>query len=558
MDRAALRVALLLSSLVPAAAIAGLWLATVPHHAEEGESARVWVATVIAAAGVGFLLVRGRHLRRATMQSLDHLETTANEMALTARHNEELAEVRENSRKVLLHLARRTQILIHRQIAMLDTMERKHEDPDLLEELFAVDHLSTRMRRHAENLVILGGDLPARQWRSGVALTSILRSAVSETEEYTRVKIGTVPRTTVAGRAVADVVHLIAELLENGTSFSPPHTQVHLTAHEVANGLVVEVEDRGLGMPEEEMLRLNALLSDTSDSPGGPVGDDPRLGAHVVARLARRHGIGVSLRRSPYGGTLAIVLLPQALLEQPRADTGRTTAGRPAAAPAPAPSAPASAGAHAAGPGEQPSHVRPSQPPAAAGGRAAAGTAPATPAVPHGQSSSPWEAQQAPAPRNPEAAHPGRGPQDARNTQAAQEAQAAQNTQAAQNAQGFYEAYAAPVPPSAPASGGAYPARPAPDGPADEPVTPEVLPKRVKQASLAVQLRQAAEAEAWAGRGTNDERPGRGAQPAPELSPEASRARMAAIQAATRRARDADAGGGDATPNPPHAQKDQP
>ncbi|WP_344381092.1 sensor histidine kinase [Streptomyces thermolineatus] len=555
MDRAALRVALLLSSLVPAAAIAGLWLVTVPHHAEEGESARVWVATLIAAAGLGFLFVRGRHLRRATMQSLDHLENTANEMALTARHNEELAEVRENSRRVLLHLARRTQILIHRQIAMLDTMERKHEDPDLLEELFAVDHLSTRMRRHAENLVILGGDLPARQWRSGVALTSILRSAVSETEEYTRVKIGTVPRTTVAGRAVADVVHLIAELLENGTSFSPPHTQVHLTAHEVANGLVVEVEDRGLGMPEEEMLRLNALLSDTSDSPGGPVGDDPRLGAHVVARLARRHGIGVSLRRSPYGGTLAIVLLPQALLEQPRTDTGRTTAGRPAAAPAAPASAPPSAGAHAAGPGEQASHVRPSQPAAAAGGRAgAAPAAPAAPSVPDGQGLSPWEAQQAPAPRDPEAAHPGRGPQDARNTQ---EAQAAQE---AQNAQGFYEAYAAPVPPPAPASGGAYPARPArpaPDGPTDEPVTPEVLPKRVKQASLAVQLRQAAEAEAWAGRGTNDERPGRGAQPAPELSPEAARARMAAIQAATRRGRDADAGGGDATPNPPHAQKDQ-
>ncbi|MET8539826.1 ATP-binding protein [Kitasatospora sp. NPDC004799] len=234
------------------------------------------------------------------------------------------AQGREGTKKVFLNIARRTQILIHRQISMLDALEREHEDPELLRELFAVDHLATRMRRNAENLVILGGALPARRWRTAVPVVNVLRSAVSETESYSRVVVRGVPRVSLDGQAVADVIHLVAELIENGTTFSPPYAQVQVSAQEVPEGLSVEVEDRGLGMTEEEYQRLNAYLADPPELDVSALGDDLRLGLFVVARLAARHEVRVSLRPSPYGGTRAVVLVPSALLER---------AGRAAAVP---------------------------------------------------------------------------------------------------------------------------------------------------------------------------------------------------------------------------------
>ncbi|MEU1282750.1 ATP-binding protein [Kitasatospora sp. NPDC005856] len=234
------------------------------------------------------------------------------------------AQGREGTKKVFLNIARRTQILIHRQISMLDALEREHEDPELLRELFAVDHLATRMRRNAENLVILGGALPARRWRNAVPVVNVLRSAVSETESYSRVVVQGVPRVSLDGQAVADVIHLVAELIENGTTFSPPYTQVQVSAQEVTGGLTVEVEDRGLGMTEQEYQRLNDYLADPPELDVSALGDDLRLGLFVVARLAARHDVRVSLRPSPYGGTRAVVLVPSALLEQ---------AGQPAAVP---------------------------------------------------------------------------------------------------------------------------------------------------------------------------------------------------------------------------------
>ncbi|MFE4358878.1 ATP-binding protein [Kitasatospora sp. NPDC056800] len=226
------------------------------------------------------------------------------------------AQGREGTKKVFLNIARRTQILIHRQISMLDALEREHEDPELLRELFAVDHLATRMRRNAENLVILGGDLPARRWRNAVPVVNVLRSAVSETESYSRVVVRGVPRVSLGGQAVADVIHLVAELIENGTTFSPPYTQVQISAKEVPEGLAVEVEDRGLGMTETEYQRLNAYLADPPDLDVSALGDDLRLGLFVVAHLAARHDVRVTLHPSPYGGTRAAVLVPSALLEQ--------------------------------------------------------------------------------------------------------------------------------------------------------------------------------------------------------------------------------------------------
>ncbi|MFJ6619111.1 sensor histidine kinase [Kitasatospora sp. NPDC091335] len=226
------------------------------------------------------------------------------------------ARGREGTKKVFLNIARRTQILIHRQISMLDALEREHEDPELLRELFAVDHLATRMRRNAENLVILGGALPARRWRNAVPVVNVLRSAVSETESYSRVVVQGVPRVSLGGQAVADVIHLVAELIENGTTFSPPYTQVQVSAQEVPRGLAVEVEDRGLGMTEEEYERLNTYLANPPELDVSALGDDLRLGLFVVARLAARHEVQVTLRPSPYGGTRAVVLVPSALLEQ--------------------------------------------------------------------------------------------------------------------------------------------------------------------------------------------------------------------------------------------------
>ncbi|MFD0349905.1 sensor histidine kinase [Kitasatospora aburaviensis] len=213
---------------------------------------------------------------------------------------------------------------------MLDALEREHEEPDLLRELFAVDHLATRMRRNAENLVILGGALPARRWRNAVPVVNVLRSAVSETENYSRVVVQGVPRTSLSGQAVADVIHLIAELIENGTTFSPPYTQVQVSAQEVPKGLAVEVEDRGLGMGEEDYERLNDYLANPPELDVSALGDDLRLGLFVVARLAARHDIQVTLRPSPYGGTRAVVLVPSVLLEQ--AQPAASVPGLPAGA----------------------------------------------------------------------------------------------------------------------------------------------------------------------------------------------------------------------------------
>ncbi|MFD1663412.1 nitrate- and nitrite sensing domain-containing protein, partial [Streptomyces caeni] len=226
---------------------------------------------------------------------------------------------REGTEKVFAQLIRRTQILIHRLISLLDDLERKHEDSDLLKDIFKVDHLATRVRRHAENLVILSGSPPSRRMTTPLSVTDVMRSAVAETEQYTRVKVKNLPadrRVALAGRAVADVTHLLAELIENGTSFSPPDTQVSVSATKVAKGLAIHVEDHGLGMPPEKIASANELLAQPPKLDMTSLGEDPRLGHFVVARLAERHKIKVELRESVYGGTLVVVLLPSALLEE--------------------------------------------------------------------------------------------------------------------------------------------------------------------------------------------------------------------------------------------------
>jgi hypothetical protein len=245
--------------------------------------------------------------------AIDHLGRVAADTAVRQNLG------REGTEKVFAQLIRRTQVLIHRLISLLDELERKHEDADLLKDLFRVDHLATRVRRHAENLVILSGSPPSHRRTAPVSITDVMRSAVAETETYTRVKVKNVSADrplALAGRAVADVTHLLAELVENGTSFSPPDTQVFISATKVAKGLAIHVEDHGLGMPVELREQANELLAHPPKLDMRALGEDPRLGHFVVARLAERYKIKVELRESVYGGILVVVLLPAELLEE--------------------------------------------------------------------------------------------------------------------------------------------------------------------------------------------------------------------------------------------------
>ncbi|GAA2512901.1 nitrate- and nitrite sensing domain-containing protein [Actinocorallia cavernae] len=224
------------------------------------------------------------------------------------------ATLRRGLFAVLLNIARRNQALVHRQLKLVDTLERRTEDPDVLRELFRIDHLTTRMRRHAESLIILSGSAPGRRWRRPVPIAQVVSSAVGEIEDYARVVVPPMPDTGIAADAVADVVHLFAELLENATVFSPPHTQVTLRTGRVGGGFVLEIDDRGLGLDAEAHAHAERTLTD-------PDAFDPtrhdRLGLYVVGRLAARHGIDVTLRDSPYGGTTAVVLLPESILAEP-------------------------------------------------------------------------------------------------------------------------------------------------------------------------------------------------------------------------------------------------
>lgn len=223
----------------------------------------------------------------------------------------ERAELAGGISGVFVNLARRSQVLVHRQLNLLDTMERRSEDPDELSDLFRLDHLTTRMRRHAESLIILSGAAPGRAWRRPVPLTNVVRAAVSEVEDYARVEVRQLPEAAVVGGAVADLTHLLAEVVENAAQFSPPHTRVRITGEPVGNGYVIEVEDRGLGMGKERLDEANRRIE---QSEALDLFDSDRLGLFVVSRLSARHGIKVHLRTSPYGGTTAVVLLPTALL----------------------------------------------------------------------------------------------------------------------------------------------------------------------------------------------------------------------------------------------------
>jgi len=241
---------------------------------------------------------------------------TAQRTAVAAAVQE--AQAREGVHTVFLGIAHRSQGLVHRQLKLIDKLEHDTEDPEQMELLFQLDHLTTRARRNAENLIFLGGEQPGRRWTKPVRLVDVLRSAVAETKHYARVRMHQPPDTALNGGAVADTVHLVAELVDNATSFSPPNSEVRIGAQSVPQGVIIEIEDHGLGIEESELQAANAVLREPPEFDAMALQSDARLGLFVVARLAARHSIGVELQSSPYGGTRAVVLLPMQITASTR------------------------------------------------------------------------------------------------------------------------------------------------------------------------------------------------------------------------------------------------
>ncbi|MCE7079900.1 nitrate- and nitrite sensing domain-containing protein [Streptomyces sp. ST2-7A] len=248
----------------------------------------------------------------------------------------EQAQLRGNVNAMFTNLSRRSQGLIQRQLSLISELESREADPDQLSVLFKLDHLATRMRRNGENLLVLAGEEPGRRWTRPVPLVDVLRAAASEVEQYERIELAAVPKTEVVGRSVNDLVHLLAELLENATSFSSPQTKVKVTGHQLPDGRVlVEIHDTGIGLSPEDLGEINERLA---NPPTVDVSVSRRMGLFVVGRLSLRHGIRIQLRPSDSGGTTALVMLPaevaQGGVRKPNGPAGARTdaAGQPPSA----------------------------------------------------------------------------------------------------------------------------------------------------------------------------------------------------------------------------------
>src|SRR5580658_2203631 len=224
------------------------------------------------------------------------------------------ALLRNNFNAMFVNLSRRSQSLIERLVRMIDSLEQNEADPGRLSNLFSMDHLVTRMRRNSENLLLLAGHEGARKWSEPVLLADVARAAVSEIEQYARVTLRIQPGIAVSGQAVSDVVHLLAEIIENATIFSARDTPVHMSAQELTSGgVLIEVSDNGVGIPEARLAEMNWRLD---NPPVMDVSVSRHMGLFAVARLAERHGVRVRLRpRSPHGLT-ALVWLPDSVTER--------------------------------------------------------------------------------------------------------------------------------------------------------------------------------------------------------------------------------------------------
>jgi HAMP domain-containing protein len=262
--------------------------------------------------------IRSRDEIGQVAQAVDEIQEVAVRLAT------EQAALRRSIGDMFTNLARRSQTLIDRQLELIDDLERNEADPETLEHLFRLDHLATRMRRNAEDLIVLSGADPGRHWAQRMTLVDVVRAAAAEVEEYQRVEFLPLADLEVAGHASVDVIHLLAEVIENATVFSPPNTKVQVAGQSVPHGYVIEIEDRGLGMSDAELIQANERLA---NPPEIDFALSRVLGLYVVGRLAQRHGIKVQLRHSWYGGVTALALLPHTLLVWPK---------EPAAMPEPA------------------------------------------------------------------------------------------------------------------------------------------------------------------------------------------------------------------------------
>jgi hypothetical protein len=245
----------------------------------------------------------------------------------------EEVRIRRGVNDVFRSLARRNQSLLTRQLALLDSMERRVHDPEELADLFRVDHMTTRMRRHAEGLLIVAGGSSGRTWREPVPIVDVMRAAAAEVEDYPRIRVTSRTGAALAGHVVADIIHLLAELIENAATFSPAGTPVRVDGERVARGVAVEIEDRGLGMGEQQLAAINATLA---DPPLFDLSGSDQLGLFIAGQLAKRHDVRLTLRGSAFGGVTAVVLIPSGLIvdtgepEEPLPIAGiRELGGRP-------------------------------------------------------------------------------------------------------------------------------------------------------------------------------------------------------------------------------------
>jgi signal transduction histidine kinase len=254
----------------------------------------------------------------------------------------EQAVLRSSFNAMFVNLSRRSQTLIERLARMIDTLEQHEDDPDRLGSLFSMDHLVTRMRRNSENLLLLAGHDNPRKWSEAIGLADVARAATSEIEQYNRVTLNMTPDISLAGQAVSDVVHLLAELIENATIFSPKDTQVHVAMQYLASGgVLIEVSDKGIGVSESRLEEMNWRLD---NPPTIDVSVSRHMGLFAVARLAERHGVRVRLRPALPQGLSALVWLPDSLIERSTKPSssvsggwsGQPVSARPATAEVPA------------------------------------------------------------------------------------------------------------------------------------------------------------------------------------------------------------------------------
>ncbi|MFF4307030.1 nitrate- and nitrite sensing domain-containing protein [Streptomyces sp. NPDC001601] len=236
-------------------------------------------------------------------RAFDHVHREAVRLAA------EQALLRGNVNTIFTNLSRRNQSLIERQLALITDLEEREADPEQLANLFRLDHLATRVRRNGENLLVLGGERPTQQWDHPLPLVDVIRAAASEVEQYERIELAGVPEAEVHGRAVTDLVHLLAELLENATSFSSPRSTVRVTATRLPDTrIMVEIHDQGIGLRPEDFALINHKLA---NPPTADADVYQHMGLFVVGRLADRHGIRVQLRPAAgESGTTSLVMLP--------------------------------------------------------------------------------------------------------------------------------------------------------------------------------------------------------------------------------------------------------